>query len=130
MNGAIQFSDCSNAGSAMKQVLAGEFRILASNSDPNLGFMPVSLKGEPEMIGLADVGNPIDFILAHYGQEAASPKGSNWEYYKSDLAYPVGSSMKAWLHWNGECFDMYLKCAQSTDGSTGFASHAMPCIQR
>lgn len=64
-------------------------------------FEGVVFLGEPDFIGSADEGDTIDFILAYYGQEAASSGGSNWEYYKSDLAFPVGGFLKAWLHWNG-----------------------------
>lgn len=109
----------------MKQVAANEFQAILP---PQL--VGVSPDGEPEFIGSAGDGDTIDSVLAYYEQESAPNGGSIWEYYKSALPNHPGSFMKAWLHWNGSGFDMYLKCAQSTDGSTGFASHAMPYIQR
>ncbi len=109
----------------MERVAASEFKIF-----PHLGFMQISLTGEPEFIGSAGDGDTIDSVLAYYGLESMLSVSDAWICYQSALLNHPGSYMKAWLHWNGECYNTYLKCAQSTDGSTGFASHAMPYIQR
>ncbi len=52
-----------------------------------------------------------------------------WEYYKSTASVASGSFVKAWLHWNGQRFDAYLKCKRDIKGTSGFVSHDMPYIQ-
>ncbi len=116
----------------MKRVAANEIGSILLDkygAISHRGLVGVSPDGEPEFIGSAGDGDIIDSVLAYYGLKLAPSESSVWEYYKSALLNYPGSFMKAWLHWNGSGFDMYLKCDQSTDGRTGFASHAMPYIQ-
>ena len=109
----ISMSGCSDATAAMAFVAVNEFGRSISN-------------GEPDFIGSAGDGTPIDLILSFYGQDAAQHL---WEYYRILLAGKSGAVMKAWLHWNGEKFDAYLKCSADQNGDSGFTTHAMPYIQ-
>jgi hypothetical protein len=113
MTGIIKISGCSDSGAAMEAVAAAEFG-------------SIGLASEPEFISSAGDGTPVDLILSYYGQDAAQ---SQWEYYKVSLSDKPGSMMKAWLHWNGQEFDGYLKCDASPNDS-GFTTHTMPYIQR
>lgn len=92
-------------------------------------FEGVVLSGEPEFIGSAGEGSAIDAVLSYYQQSIAQTENDIWEYYKITVSEGRGVSLKAWLHWNGEKFDAYLKCAQDRDSDAGFVSHDMPYIQ-
>ena len=109
----ISMSGCSDATAAMELIAVKEFGKSISND-------------EPDFIGSAGDGTPIDLILSFYGQDAAQHL---WEYYKIPLAEKSGAVMKAWLHWNGSEFDAYLKCSADQNGASGFTTHAMPYIQ-
>lgn len=115
--GAIGISGGLDASTAMAAVAATEFECIV-------------LSGEAEFIGAAGEGNTIDSVLAHYGQDVVQTVNNMWEYYKSTITEAPGLFMKAWLHWNGEEFDAYLKCEPEIEGASGFASHNMPYVQK
>ena len=70
--GIVQISGCFDSTMAMEAIIANEFD-------------GVALSGEPEPIGFAGVGNPIDWILLRYGQTVVQQESDMWEYYKSDV---------------------------------------------
>jgi len=92
-------------------------------------FEGVVLSGEPEFTGSAGEGDAVDSVLSHYGQNVAQTENDMWEYYQSTASVASGSFVKAWLHWNGQRFDAYLKCKRDIEGTSGFVSHDMPYIQ-
>ena len=97
----------------MKAVAAGEFGRTTSAD-------------EPDFISSASDGAPVDLISSFYGQDLNQ---SLWEYYKAPLAGKPTSVMKAWLRWNGQEFDAYLRCDADQKGNSGFTTHAVPYIQ-